>query len=113
MPQVIHAPNVSSTSNTCTMSCDANDNHISFEAFYDKYAAALYGHIKKTLHKDDVSQQVMIEAFNKIYCSLDKITSSKENVFISALKLVRAEISKKKVDMVMNQILYKDLEARQ
>ena len=77
-----------------------------FEAFYDKYAAALYGEIKRSLYKDDVSQKVMEEAFKIIYQSLDKFDASKENIFISALKLVRKEISSKKVDMAISQILF-------
>jgi hypothetical protein len=85
------------------------NNFVSFEAFYDKYAAALYGEIKRSLYKDDVSQKVMEDAFKMIYQSLDTFDPAKEKVFISALKLVRKEISAKKVDIVLGQILYSKL----
>src|SRR5687767_278835 len=85
-------------------------NAADFETFYDKYAPAFYGEIKKKLRNEEVSQKVMKEACVKIYQSLNEIQQAKEKGFIAAFKVVRKEISKTKVDMALNQILYSQMQ---
>ena len=82
------------------------ETFVNFEAFYDKYAGAFYGEIKRGLFEEKVSQKVMEAACRKIYQSLHTFDSSNERIFISALKLVKKEISREKVNITLNQILY-------
>ncbi len=94
-----------STSNTITSDA-LKVKSTEFDSFYDKYAAALFGEIKRSLYTTEVSEKVFAEAFIKIFQTLIEKDVSKENLFINALRLVRKEISRTKVDIVLDQILY-------
>ena len=87
-------------------------NAADFEVFYDKYSPAFYGEIKKRLRNEEVSQKVMKDACVKIYQSLALIQQAKEKPFIAAFKVVRSEISRTKVDIALNQILYSQMQRR-
>lgn len=90
-----------------------NGQSVDFDSFYDKYAPALFGEIKRSLYKTEVSEKVMADAFVKIYQTLNEKDLSKDNLFVTALRLVKREISKTKVDIVLDQILYTKKQNRQ
>jgi DNA-directed RNA polymerase specialized sigma24 family protein len=75
-----------------------------FAAFYDRYAAAFYGDIKRTLYKQAVSEQTLKDAFNSIWKSIPNFEPMKENLFTWSMKKVRKEISKKKVNILLEEI---------
>lgn len=89
----------------------SNVNTTDFEAFYDKYAPAFYGEIKRKLYKDDVSQKVMVDSFTRIRQLIAH--PHNKNTFVAALQVVNKEISRTKVDLVLNQILSESLATKQ
>jgi hypothetical protein len=98
--------------NFTTSNSDQQSFPLDFHSFYDKYAPAFYGEIKRRLLKDDISQQVLIEVFKKLYQSGEFVNAKHEKVFITALKLVRKEISQQKVNLVLNQLFDKHTQKR-
>lgn len=110
MMQTLQASEELNTNTTATV--PAGQASLNIEAIYDKYAPAFYGEIKRTLYNEDISQKVMQEAFVKIYQALQKSEPANERVFITALKVVRNEISREKLDITLNQILYTKLQKR-
>ena len=75
-----------------------------FEAFYDMYAPAFFGEIKRALYKQAESEQVLHESFSSIWKSISQFDPSKEHLFTWSLKRVRQEISKKKVNILLQEI---------
>src|SRR5687767_11003359 len=97
--------NTSSSKLSISNSSDslAITNIIDFEAFYDAYAPAFFGEIKRRFYNEDISQKLLEEVFVKVYQSLNQFDPSKERAFVWALKITRKEISRRKIDMVLNQ----------
>jgi RNA polymerase sigma-70 factor (ECF subfamily) len=75
-----------------------------FNDFYDHYAPAFYGDIKRTLYEPDACSQTLEVAFCAIWTSINEYDSSKERFFTWALKIVRKRASLKKIDLVLHDI---------
>ena len=75
-----------------------------FSDFYDQYAPAFYGVIKRTLYEPQACAQTLDNAFCTIWTSISKYDSSKERFFTWSLTIVRQKASMKKIDMVLHEI---------
>jgi DNA-directed RNA polymerase specialized sigma24 family protein len=98
-----------SDTNKATTPDDQQRLAAAFNEFYDKYAPAYYGEIKRRLYKDEVSQEVLEKVLKDVYHSFHQLNPSKEKVFIAVLKLVKKEISRQKVRLVLTQILHRQI----
>jgi hypothetical protein len=95
-----------------TLYPDLQSIPLDFNSFYDKYAPAFYGEIKRRLYKDDISQQVLVDVFKKIFLSGEFVNAQQDKIFITALRLVRKEISEQKVNLALKQIFYRRIEQK-
>ncbi|MGZ8559834.1 MAG: hypothetical protein ACXWWC_15940 [Chitinophagaceae bacterium] len=77
-----------------------------FEDFYDLYAAAFYGEIKRTFFKEDISSQTLLLVFNNILSSIVTYDHTKERLFNWGIKIVRKEIHKQKTELMLKEIFY-------
>jgi DNA-directed RNA polymerase specialized sigma24 family protein len=77
-----------------------------FEDFYDLYAPVFFGTIKRTLYKEDVSQETLKSVFNTIWTSIDSYDPSKERLFTWAMRISGKEISAQKIDIVLKELFY-------
>ena len=75
-----------------------------FSALYDDYAPAFYGEIKKSFTDDALCEQMLITSFSEIWKSLHEFDSSKERLFTWCFKIVRNEISKKKIILIIKEL---------
>ncbi|MEO6962243.1 MAG: hypothetical protein ABIY90_09760 [Puia sp.] len=75
-----------------------------FSVFYDRYAAAFYGDIKRAIYKQAESDAILEVALCSIWKSVGQFDPEQEHLFTWALKKVRKEISRVKVDMVLKAI---------
>ena len=72
--------------------------------FYDRYAPALYGTIKKSLLNESVSNETLIATFKVICSSIEKFDPTKEPLFTWAAKIARKEINKQKIELILTQL---------
>jgi DNA-directed RNA polymerase specialized sigma24 family protein len=79
-------------------------NQTAFEKFYNEYAPAFYGDIKKTLPAQQLADETLAGAFVKIWHVIDQYDPSKERLFTWSLKVVRKETSQRKMDLVLNEL---------
>ena len=75
-----------------------------FNDFYDCYAPALYGTIKKSLVNEDVANKTLIVTFQTLLSDLSNFDSSKESLFTWAAKIARKEINKQKIELILKQL---------
>ncbi len=75
-----------------------------FGKFYDQYASAFYGDIKRTLLKEDVSEETLKQVFADIWNNIDKYNPDNERFFTWSLKVARKEIRRRKTDMVICEL---------
>ena len=75
-----------------------------FSVFYDRYAAAFYGDIKRTIYKQAESDAILEVAFCSIWKSMAQFDPEREHLFTWSLKKLRKEIAKVKVDMVLKEL---------
>jgi hypothetical protein len=75
-----------------------------FGKFYDQYASAFYGDIKRTLLKEDISEQTLRQVFIDICSNIDKYNPDNERFFTWSLKVARKEIRRRKTDMVICEL---------
>jgi hypothetical protein len=75
-----------------------------FSDFYDRYAAAFYGDIKRVLHEPRACEETLQQAFYTIWTSANTYDRSKERFFTWALKIVRKKASMKKIDLTLHEI---------
>jgi RNA polymerase sigma-70 factor (ECF subfamily) len=76
----------------------------SFEEFYDLFAPAFYGDIKRALFKEDVSTETLNTVFITLFKSIDTFDPEKERFFTWASKIVRGEIRKQKTKIVLKEL---------
>jgi RNA polymerase sigma-70 factor (ECF subfamily) len=81
-----------------------NKKLISFEEFYDCVAPVLYGDIKRSLFREDVSVETLQKVFVQLYSSIDSFDASKERFFTWAIKIVRKEVRKQKTELVLKEL---------
>ncbi|NNC94750.1 MAG: RNA polymerase sigma factor [Chitinophagales bacterium] len=60
-----------------------------FEVLYDKYSAALFGVVTKIVRSEEIGQDVMQEAFVKIWKKIHSYDSSKGSLFTWMLNISR------------------------
>lgn len=73
-----------------------------FDYLYDKYAASFYGIIIKCLGKDEkIAQDILQDAFLKIWKNVESYDNLKEGFFIWMYKIVNA-VLKDKVEVREN-----------
>ena len=77
---------------------------IAFEAFYDLYASAFYGEIKRALYKKAESEKALQESFSAMWNSISQFDPSKERLFTWAIKKIRQEMSKQRVNILLQEI---------
>ncbi len=75
-----------------------------FNALYDAYAPLFYGEIKRSLCVSAECDQILGSAFCLIWKSMEEFDPTKERLFTWCLKIVRKEIRKKKVDLLLKEI---------
>jgi RNA polymerase sigma-70 factor (ECF subfamily) len=75
-----------------------------FSAFYDRYAPAFYGEIKRVLHEPGACEETLQQAFYAIWTSINTYDHTKERFFTWAFKIVRRKASTKKIDMALHEI---------
>ena len=76
----------------------------SFSAFYDRYTPLFYGCIKKELYRQDVSELVLKDVFCCIWKTVGQLDPSKEPLLAWSMKLVRKEIRKRKIDLMLCEL---------
>ena len=77
-----------------------------FEDFYDQYAPAFYGEIKKTFFKEDISSHTLVKVFSTIFTTIATYDQSKEHLFTWGFKIVHKEIRKQKTELVLKEIFF-------
>jgi RNA polymerase sigma-70 factor (ECF subfamily) len=75
-----------------------------FSAFYDQYAPAFYGEIKRVLHEPKACEETLQQAFYVIWTSVNTYDHTKERFFTWAFKIVRKKASMKKIDLTLHEI---------
>ncbi|MFN2458087.1 MAG: hypothetical protein ABR502_07795 [Chitinophagaceae bacterium] len=75
-----------------------------FSTLYDDYAPAFYGEIKRSLRVSAECDKILENAFCVIWRSMDEFDSTKERLFTWCLKIVRKEIRKKKIDLLLKEL---------
>lgn len=75
-----------------------------FSSYYDSYAPVFYGFITQTLHEKEVCEQTLEKSFCTIWTSINDYDPAKERLFIWSFKIVRREVSTKKIDLVLREI---------
>lgn len=76
------------------------------EDFYDQYAPAFYGEIKKIFFKEDISSHTLLKVFSTIFTSIATYDQSKERLFTWGFKIVHKEIRKQKTELVLKEIFF-------
>ncbi len=75
-----------------------------FDQFYDQYAGALYGDIKRTLYKEDVSEETLASIFAIISSSIHEFDPATEKIFSWAMRIAHREISKRKIELTLQEV---------
>ena len=78
--------------------------HSSFVYLYDRYAAAFYGDIKRTLLKEDVSAETLKNVILDIWTNIESFNPGKERFFTWSLKIARKEIRRQKTEIVLFEL---------
>lgn len=76
----------------------------SFSSFYDRYAGAFYGFIKRTLYQEDVCCEVLHSAFIKMWKFYHLYDDSKESFFSWSMKIIREETNTRKTERVIYEL---------
>lgn len=71
---------------------------------YDRYAEAFYGEIKRILHKQTESERALLDSFHAIWKEIPQLDPSVDQLFTWCLKIVRREISKRKVNIMLHEV---------
>ena len=80
-----------------------NSDRVLFNTLYDKYAPSFYGELKKNFFKQEICDGLLINAYHQIWKNLADLHTEK-NHFIYCYRIVRKEISKKKVDLLLKEL---------
>lgn len=102
--QTSNAPRITNSSDILFAKGIRSRNKEVTELFYEKYAAALYGMIKKELLSDDVCAMVLEDTFKKIISSIYSYNAERETLFVWSYKIARKEVSRQKVNLVLRQL---------
>ncbi|MBC7948587.1 MAG: hypothetical protein H7Y42_11940 [Chitinophagaceae bacterium] len=83
-----------------------NRKYSAFEDFYDQYAPAFFGRIKKALYRDEVSADTLKDVFKTIWSSIEQYDSSRESLFTWAMRITRQKTSQQKIRISIAELLY-------
>ncbi|HZF64289.1 MAG TPA: hypothetical protein VEZ55_07395 [Chitinophagaceae bacterium] len=72
--------------------------------FYDQYAPLFYGTIKNSLYREELSEQTTVDSFHLIWRNIKDFDAARESLLLWSLKLVKKEISKQKVNLLLKEI---------
>ena len=75
-----------------------------FSDFYDHYAPAFFGEIKRVLHEPKACEETLQQSFHAIWTSVNTYDGTRERFFTWALKIVQKKTSAKKIDMALHEI---------
>lgn len=75
-----------------------------FSTLYDAYAPSFYGEVKRSLCVSAECDKILETAFVVIWDSIDEFDSTKERLFTWCFKIVRKEIRKKKVELLLKEL---------
>jgi DNA-directed RNA polymerase specialized sigma24 family protein len=74
------------------------------DSLYDQYAAAYYGAILRQLHSPKLATEVLVEAFKNISIQIENFDERSSSLFAWGFRFVRKEISRKKTELVLQEI---------
>jgi RNA polymerase sigma factor (sigma-70 family) len=83
-----HASNIQATEEALIIGLQAQDTSV-LKIIYEKYASALYGVISRLLNDDHLAEDVLQEAFLKIWNNADSYEASKGRLFTWMLNICR------------------------
>lgn len=75
-----------------------------FHELYDRYAPAFYGEIRRNLFEQNICNQTLIDSFKKICEHMAEFDEARESGFLWCFRIVRKEIHKKKVNLLLKEI---------
>lgn len=75
-----------------------------FNDFYDHYAPALYGTIRKSFLNEDSAKETLVITFKRIWSNLPNFDASKETLFAWSVKIARKETNKQKLKILLKQL---------
>jgi DNA-directed RNA polymerase specialized sigma24 family protein len=74
------------------------------DKLYDKYGAAMYGEIKRSLYNANASAETLQEVFRHIWQSADSYNPEAEPLFRWVLKIQKKETCKRKIDLAIREV---------
>ena len=74
-----------------------------FHYFYDRYAPAFYGEIKRTVCKEDKAAEILSRFVATIWRDIDDY-DFKQSFFSWCLRKVKKEAGRQKIDMVLYEL---------
>lgn len=83
-----HASNIQATEEALIKGLQAQDSSV-LKIIYEKYASALYGVISRLLNDDHLAEDVLQEAFLKIWNNADSYEATKGRLFTWMLNICR------------------------
>jgi RNA polymerase sigma-70 factor (ECF subfamily) len=95
---------VSTKKDTLSPTTLRNQKENTFSDFYDQYAPAVYGFIKKILLNEEVSKQVLATVIKKSWQSIPEFERSNLSVLCQVLRIARKEANKQRINIALKQI---------
>ena len=74
-----------------------------FNYFYDRYAPAFYGEIKRTVCKEEKAAEILSKLVVAIWRDIDEY-DFKQSLFTWCQKKVRKEAGRQKIEMVLHEL---------
>lgn len=71
---------------------------------YDRYACAFYGEIRRHLFNEELANQTLADAYMQIWNGISNFDSSKGSLFAFCFRVVRKEIQRRKVDLLLKEV---------
>ena len=75
-----------------------------FSNFYDACSSMFYGYIQKSLYQQKACEETLLQSFCVLWKSADEFDPLTQGLFVWSLKIVEKEVSKKKIDLLLNEI---------
>jgi DNA-directed RNA polymerase specialized sigma24 family protein len=71
---------------------------------YERYAPAFYGEIKRNLYQQEICNLAFTDAYQQIWENIDRYDKTKGSLFAWCFRIVRREIQKRKVELMLKEI---------
>ena len=75
-----------------------------FHDLYERYAPSFYGEIKRSLYEENICNQTLTDAYTQIWKRFPDYDSEKGSIFIFCFGIVRKEIQKQKINLVLKEL---------